>query len=206
MMQKSPSGKLRCAPAPLAEYPRAAGSIAPTDPENELNIAGVYQDSVTQDWAMQTCRMAMQVVGEDRIRKTLYNAHSLSDSEILLDAARAAAEADVILVVVNGADELPLEVYVWIDIWLPRRRLRAGALTALMGVSETLDAQAVEAPAHEYLHAVARKGQLDFIPKVFPRSRRLSDKSPERSRAPLSRGQPRLSDPTFSELRGELMD
>jgi hypothetical protein len=147
-------------------------TIAPDGPGYALNIAGVYQDMVTRDWAMQTCDRAMQLAGDKRVQNAWFNANSLSDPGILVDAVRAALVADVILVSVYAADELPLDLYVWVDVWLPRRQSRVGALTALIGVTEPLDFQS--ARTLDYLQAVARKGRLDFIPQerkrpaIFP--------------------------------------
>jgi hypothetical protein len=128
-----------------------------------LYIAGVYQDSVTQDWAMQNCRRAKQLAGEERVRNTWYDVHSLSDPKVFLNAVRDALVADVIMVSVYAADELPLDLYVWVQAWLPRRLLRAGALTAFIGVAEPPDYQFFRTV--EYLQAVASKAQLDFIPQ-----------------------------------------
>ena len=137
--------------------------MAPEASGYTLNIAGVYQDSVTRDWAMQSCRRATQLAGEERFQNNWYDANSLSDHGILLDAVQAALVADVIVVSVYAADELPLDLYVWVQTWLPRRPSRIGALTALIGVAEPLDFQF--ARTLEYLQAVARKAQLDFIPQ-----------------------------------------
>jgi hypothetical protein len=134
-----------------------------TESEYALSIAGVYQDIVTRDWALQTCRQATQLAGEERVQNMLYYAHSLRDPGVLLEAVRAALLADVILVSVHAADELQLELHVWIDAWLPRRLSRAGALTALIGVAEPSNSQSVR--TLEYLKAVACKAQLDFIPQ-----------------------------------------
>ena len=79
-----------------------------------------------------------------------------------MDAVRAALVADLIVVLVHAADELPLGFYVWIDAWLPRRTSREGALTALIGADEPQDPQSSR--TREYLQAVARKAQLDFVP------------------------------------------
>jgi hypothetical protein len=138
-------------------------AIAPDETAYSLNIAGVYQDPVTRHWGMQTCRRATQLVGEDRVQNAWFDANSLSDPGIFLDAVHAALMADVIMVSVYAADELPLDVYVWIQAWLPRRHSRAGALTALIGVAEPPDSQFVRTV--EYLQAVASKAQLDFIPQ-----------------------------------------
>jgi len=113
-------------------------AIAPVVSGYTLNIAGVYQDSVTRDWAMQSCRQATQLAGGERVQNTWCNTNSLSDPGILLDAVRAAVAADVIVISVYAADELPLDLYVWIEAWLPRRLSRRGALAALVGVAEPL--------------------------------------------------------------------
>jgi hypothetical protein len=112
------------------------------------------------------CRLAKQLVGEDLVRNTSYDVHSLSDLAMLLAAVRAALVADVIVVSVYAADDLPLDLYVWINAWLPRRNAREGAFTALIGADKPQDPQSVR--THDYLQAVARKARLDFIPLLKP--------------------------------------
>jgi hypothetical protein len=138
-------------------------AIAPAESDVALNIAGVYQDFVTREWALQTCRRATRLAGEERIQNTWYNTNSLSDPAVLLHAVHTAAVADVILVSVHASDELPPELCVWIDAWLPLRPPRVGVLTALIGVAQPLEPQSLR--ALNYLEAVARKAQLDFIPQ-----------------------------------------
>jgi len=148
-------------------------TVAPRESGYELNIVGVYQDPLTQSWGVPMCRLAMHLAGEDLVRNTWYDVHSLSDLGILLAAVRAALAADVIVVSVYAADELPLDLYVWINAWLPRRNSREGAFTALIGADQPQDSQSVR--THDYLHAVARKAQLDFIPLLKPVSMRKSE-------------------------------
>jgi hypothetical protein len=149
----------------LLDHPTEAFevAVAPGESEYTLNIEGVYQDSVTRNWAVQTCHRATRLAGEERVQNTWHNTNSLSDPGILLNAVRAAVAADVIVISVYAADELPLDLYVWIEAWLPRRLSRRGALAALVGVAEPLDSPSVR--TLEYLQAVARKAQLDFIPQ-----------------------------------------
>ena len=137
-------------------------TVAPRESGYELNIVGVYQDPLTQSWGVPMCRLAMQLAGEDLVRNTWYDVHSLSDLGILLAAVRAALVADVIVISVYAAEELPLGLYVWIDAWLPRQTSREGALTALIGADEPKDLRSF--CTRDYLQAVARKAQLDFIP------------------------------------------
>jgi hypothetical protein len=128
----------------------------------EFKIAVVYQDTLAQSWAIQMCRPVRQKFGGENVQNTWHSVCSLSDPEILVEAAHAALAADVIVVAVHAADELPPELCAWIDVWLPRRLARVGALAALIGVP------AEPAPevsrTQEYLQAVARRGLLDFLP------------------------------------------
>lgn len=145
-------------------------AVAPTESDYALNILGIYQDPLTQSWGVPMCRLATQLAGEDRIRNQWFDVHSLNDIGVLLEAVRAAQVADVIVVSLYAADELPLGLYVWIDAWLPRRSSRVGALTALIGVDQSQDPPSIR--TREYLQAVARKAQLDFIPLFEPRLQR----------------------------------
>jgi hypothetical protein len=61
-------------------------AIAPDESEYALNIVGVYQDIARRNWAMQTCQRATLLAGEKRVQNLWFNAHSLSDTGILLEA------------------------------------------------------------------------------------------------------------------------
>jgi hypothetical protein len=128
-----------------------------------LNIAGIYQDIVTRDWAIQICQQATQSARVGHVQNSWFNVSSLSDPGILENAVGAALRADVIVVSIYAADELPIELSVWFDVWLPRRPARVSALTALIGVTDSLDSESLR--TIKSLEAVARKGQLDFIPQ-----------------------------------------
>jgi hypothetical protein len=128
----------------------------------EFKIAVVYQDTLAQSWAIQMCRPVRQQFGGENVQNTWHSVHSLSDPEILVEAAEAALAADVIVVAVHAADELPPELCAWIDVWLPRRLARVGTLAALIGVPGEPAPHAIR--TQEYLQAVARRGQMDFLP------------------------------------------
>jgi hypothetical protein len=140
--------------------------------EYALRIAGVYQDSLTCDWVLQICRQAADLAGEKHVQSAWHSTHSLGDPGILADAIRAAVAADLIVVSVHAAAQLPMGLCVWVEGWLPRRNLRDGALVALVGAAEPPSPQALR--ALDYLQGVARKGRLDFIPQ----ERRLPVASP----------------------------
>ncbi len=108
------------------------------------------------------CHPVTQLVGDEWIDNNWYRVNDLGDPGILLDAVQTTLRADVIVVSVHALDELPVELYTWIDAWLPRRPPRVSALAAVIGVTGQQGSQA--ARTQEYLHAVARRGQLDFVP------------------------------------------
>jgi hypothetical protein len=72
------------------------------------------------------------------------------------------------MVSVYVAEELPLNLYVWITAWLPRRPARTGAMTAWVGAAESQDSQTRR--SIKYLQAVARRAQLEFVPQPPPRA------------------------------------
>jgi hypothetical protein len=152
------------------EYPASPfeTSISSDNSGKALNIAGVYQDIVTREWAVQSYLRAAQTAGEEYVQNKWFDVNALSDPAVLSEAIRATLLADVIVVSVYAADELPLNLYVWVTAWLPRRLARVGAMAALVGVAQPLDSQSIR--TIEYLHAVARRAQLDFVPQARPRT------------------------------------
>jgi hypothetical protein len=132
-------------------------------PETEfaLKVALVYQDIPTWKWANQVCDQVSRLAGRDAVRCTMWDISRLSDPAVLEDAVLTTMQADVILISIYDANELPVDLCVWIDAWLPRRSLPTGALIALISIPGETSAQLEH--ARGYLRAVARKGGLDFL-------------------------------------------
>jgi len=135
--------------------------FVPPETEYGLNVALVYQDAPTREWAAQVCDQVTRLGGKDAVRCTWWEISRLSDPEVLKDAVLTTASADVILISIYDAKELPADLCVWIDAWLSRRSLPTGALIALISVPGQTSAQLEH--ARGYLRAVARKGRLDFL-------------------------------------------
>ena len=132
------------------------------------------------------CRPLRQKFGGENVQNTWHSIHSLNDPEVLLEAAHAALAADVIVIAIHAADELPPELCAWIDVWLPRRLARVGALAALIGVAGEPATEAVR--TQEYLQAVARRGLLDFLPheRKLPAESDVAFTQPDPERARVS--------------------
>ena len=131
------------------------------NPEYALNVALVYQDTPTREWAAQVLEQLTQQLGKDAIHDTWWEISRFSDSEVLTDAVLTVMRADVILISIYDVKELPVDLCVWIDTWLPRRRLPTGALIGLISVPE--QAGVPTCHTRDYLRAVAHRGRLDFL-------------------------------------------
>ena len=122
-----------------------------------------------------------QLIDSAGICRESWKVSDLARAFTFADAVQAAAEADVLVISIRDAGELPLLLHVWVDAWMPRRAGRPGALVALIGVPAKPDA--LSGRAHEYLDSIARQAGLDFL----PRERRLPEEStvavPERAEA-----------------------
>jgi hypothetical protein len=135
--------------------------FAPPETEYGLNVALVYQDIPTRKWATQVCDQVAQLAGKGAVHCSSWEINRLSEPEVLMDAILMTLVADVIMVSIYDAKELPIELCGWINAWLPYRSLPTGALIALISVPGQTSAQLEH--ARGYLRAVARKGRLDFL-------------------------------------------
>ena len=129
--------------------------------EYVLNMAGVHQDAITQEWTKQVAGRAIRLAGECSVRSTWWDIGGLSDPGVFQDAVHAATTADILMVSVRTTDPLPLELYLWIETWLPLRLQLAGVLVALIGVPGRPGTDSSR--IGHYLRDVARRGQLEFL-------------------------------------------
>ena len=136
-----------------------------------LNVVLVYQDPLTRHWAADLWGRVGKLIHSGAIRRESFRLGELTRAFVFADAVHVAAEADVLVISIRDAGELPLLLHVWIDAWLPRRGGRAGALVALIGVPAKPDA--LSGRAYAYLESIAREAGLDFL----PRERRLPEES-----------------------------
>jgi hypothetical protein len=131
--------------------------------EYALNVAVTYEDPFAGAWASDLCERVARLVGSKSLARHFWRMEDLTHPQVFPEAIQAAAEADIIIVSVYATEELPLDLYAWIDAWLPRRLQENGVLVALIGAAEAADGK--PSHAHEYLRAVARRGRLDFLPQ-----------------------------------------
>ena len=143
--------------------PSTRVSALTEDPEPTLNVATVYQDSLTRCWAIELWDRVGELISRKNVGRQSWRIDQLKNPRVFANAGRAAAEADVLVISVRDAGEWPANLQVWIDSWLPRRAGREGALVALIGVPGRQDGQSGR--AHQYLSGVAREAGMDFLPR-----------------------------------------
>ena len=126
-----------------------------------LNVAVVYQDACTRQWAGRVRDLMAGVVGQDAIHGTEWKISDLVEPRAYWEGVAALAHADVIVVSLNAADRLPAAFYLWVNLWLQERFVRPGVLVALLNPPKDANSGAIE--TRRYLSAVAHQGQLQFL-------------------------------------------
>jgi hypothetical protein len=151
-----------------SEYPEKNVSTDESDSleaaaENSFRAVIVYQDEPAQIWAAEMWERVTRLIGNEGIQVHCWAIGDLTHPRLFADAVQAAAEADVLIISATVAQDLPLNLYVWIDAWLPRRKIDEGALVTLLSVSE--EASGASARALAYFQAIAARARMNFLPE-----------------------------------------
>jgi len=88
----------------------------------------------------------------------------LVDPQNALAAARAAADADMILFATHPEGDLPDIVKSWIEVLLDKRGVREGSLIGLTGKAS--EAKGGVTGKHIYLREIAHRAKMDFLSEV----------------------------------------
>jgi hypothetical protein len=136
------------------------------------NVMVVYQDAHTRKWA--TNFYPSKVKGSQEVKCTWWNLNDFSEPGVLAGAVSTAIRADVIVVAVLTGTGLPFPFYVWVDAWLPHRKLTEGKLIALVGLAKHHKTEHDE--GRTYLREMARLGHLNLIERDCPVPVQLPEK------------------------------
>ena len=118
----------------------------------------VYEDLPTRERAVSLCdALVRKFTPELDFEFTWWRFKFLSDAHIAHQAAQAALQADLILVSIHRAEDLPLEIKAWFERWLSDRHPSEGALVVLH-TSQDMTC------ADPYLRLVALRANLDYLP------------------------------------------
>jgi hypothetical protein len=137
-------------------------AIALMDGGYALNVALVYQDALTRQWAGRVRDRMAEVVGEAAIRCTEWKISDLRERRAFSEGAAVLARADVIVVSLYAAERLPAIFYLWVNLWLQQRSGLPGALVALVLSPEESNPAATN-ETRRYLAAVASQDCLEFF-------------------------------------------
>jgi len=125
-----------------------------------FKVVLVFQDSATRIEAMRIYSKLNQMIGDDSVQSSWWNICHFLDPIIIFDAARAAAEAFVVVVSLHAAEELPRELCEWTSLWSNRDQVEGGLMVALIG---TKGIPSHIAPTKDYLRSVAQSQSLEFL-------------------------------------------
>jgi hypothetical protein len=129
--------------------------------DSPLNVALIYEDAPTREWAREAFECVTKVAAEHGVRPTWWNLDNLGNPGVLAAAVSTAMRADVIVLAARAGEGMPLAFYAWINAWLPNRFHSGGVLAAFLGKTQRSNARPVR--VGEYLREVARQGRMSFL-------------------------------------------
>src|ERR1041385_3264211 len=102
-------------------------------PTLPLDIVIVYENFTAAVRAQNVSqRLAAELDADFEISREVWGFELLSHPQLRQEAAAAAAEADLVVVSVSGAAELPAHVRSWVESWVAEKRGGLSALVALV--------------------------------------------------------------------------
>ena len=144
----------------------SGATIAWRGASEALNVAVVYQDAPTRQWAEQARRRLAESAGKRAVCSTEWKLGDLRDAKIFSEGVAALARADVIVIALYDADRLPPPFYLWVNLWLQVRAGRPGTLVALVVQSPGTNEEAND--TRRYFYAAASQGRLELVMQESP--------------------------------------
>ena len=127
------------------------------------SVVIVYENNAARDHATSFCNQLVERFWTQcEFDLSWWSFEKLKQLESAADAARKAADADLIILSVRPEGDLPLETEAWIEHWLSQRSDREGALVGLLGPC----ASAELADKHVFLRRIARRARLDYLTQL----------------------------------------
>jgi hypothetical protein len=139
-----------------------------------FKIIQVYSDRRGAELANETARNLKGEFESSECVESSWNTELLRSPKLRLQAAREAADAD--LVIFAGEEGTPVspELRQWLDLWVRRKRRRRATLVALLRRADNTVQQVMETT----LHAFAIAANMDFFchSRVETKNRRSTGK------------------------------
>lgn len=151
-----------------------------SEPGPETGVCAIvvlYEDNSSRDAAIHLCKTLEKIFHQDLDFETTWCRFKyFSDPTVAAEAAQIASQADLIIVSIQRAQDLPLEVKAWFERWLPDRESNDGALV-LLQTSE--DAPSQQNLQTSYLYLLAQRANLDYLSLSNADSSISTDRIPE---------------------------
>jgi len=123
-------------------------------------VSAVCEDSSTGARVNEFCQSLSRYLEPNcKITKELWLLSELRTPQLRSIAAAETAQADLVVISIHHAENLPEGVKSWIDLWLGQRRNQAGVLLALFDPLHLGSSSSMQA----HLGAVAKKGNMEFL-------------------------------------------
>lgn len=127
----------------------------------------VYETPAIREHAVRFCeRLSEEKDCAPVSEVNWWTFHVLGNAIAGGDAARKAADADVVVFAMHAKGDMPEEIKWWIETWLNKRGEREGALVGLLVREE---ARHDAAPFREiYLRNIALRAGMDYLSHAAP--------------------------------------
>lgn len=132
-------------------------------------IAIIYETAAIREHAVKFCERLAEERKSAAIEMNWWSFQLLGQPALRSEAVEKAAEADVVVVAMNAAGDLPEEIKYWIEHWLNKRGEREGAVVGLL---QREDPHGVASFREIYLRHAARRAGMDYLSHAAPTLRR----------------------------------
>ena len=135
-----------------------------SEPGPETGVCAIvvlYEDNSSRDAAIRLCQSLEKIFQADLDFEIAWCRFKyFNDPAVASEAAEIAAQADLIIVSIQRAQDLPLEIKAWFERWLPDRESIEGALVLLQTSEEPSSPQNLQS---SYLYLLAQRANLDYL-------------------------------------------
>jgi hypothetical protein len=135
-----------------------------SEPGPETGVCAIvvlYEDNSSRDAAIRLSQTLEKIFHEELDFEISWCRFKyFNDPAVASEAAEIAAQADLIIVAIQRAQDLPLEVKAWFERWLPKRESSEGALV-LLQTSEEAPSSTISQSS--YLYLLAHRANLDYL-------------------------------------------
>ncbi len=136
------------------------------DVAKPFSVFAAFDDSLARRKAIQIySRLVEQFAADFDFDCGWWSFDQLNQTYIAEEAARVAAQADLVIIAAAGSEDLPSHIKLWIEMWLAKKGVQETALVVTIGV--TTRQEHPMTAAHAYLAKVAHQVGLDYFPAQF---------------------------------------